>query len=55
VRYADEYHLRVGAGIVHDSDPDSEYEETLDKGRALVNAVDEALGARADLSVEGAR
>ncbi|WP_276271309.1 aminodeoxychorismate synthase, component I [Haloarcula litorea] len=55
VRYADEYHLRVGAGVVHDSDPDSEYEETLDKGRALVTAVDEALGRRADLSVEGSR
>jgi len=55
VRYADEYHLRVGAGIVHDSDPDREYDETLDKGRALVTAVDEALGRRADLSVEGTR
>ncbi|WP_254273920.1 aminodeoxychorismate synthase, component I [Haloarcula marina] len=55
VRYADEYHLRVGAGIVHDSDPDSEYDETLDKGRALVTAVDEALGRRANLSVGGSR
>jgi anthranilate synthase component 1 len=55
VRYADEYHLRVGAGIVHDSVPDREYQETLDKGRALVTAVDEALGKRADLSVEGAK
>ena len=53
VRYSDEYHLRVGAGIVHDSEPDREYEETLDKGRALLTAVDEALGNRADLSVEG--
>jgi anthranilate synthase component 1 len=52
VRYADEYHLRVGAGIVHDSDPDREYEETLDKGRALVTAVDEALGERAAFTVE---
>jgi len=55
VRYGDEYHLRVGAGIVHDSEPDREYEETLDKGRALVTAVDEALGNRADLSVEGVK
>lgn len=55
VRYADEYHLRVGAGIVHDSEPDREYDETLDKGRALVTAVDEALGNQADLSVEGSR
>lgn len=43
VRHAAEYHLRVGAGIVHDSDPDAEYEETLAKARALVSAVDEAL------------
>ncbi|MFC4358586.1 aminodeoxychorismate synthase, component I [Halobium salinum] len=51
VRHGEEYHLRVGAGIVHDSDPDREYEETLAKGRALVTAVDEALGERADLGV----
>ncbi|WP_224447479.1 anthranilate synthase component I family protein [Haloprofundus salilacus] len=43
VRYRDEYHLRVGAGIVHDSDPDREYEETLAKGQALVEAMDDAL------------
>jgi len=43
VRHADEYHLRVGAGIVHDSVPDREYEETMDKARALVTAIDEAL------------
>jgi anthranilate synthase component 1 len=52
-RYAEEYHLRVGAGIVHDSVPEQEYAETLDKARALVTAVDEALGRQADLAVEG--
>jgi anthranilate synthase component 1 len=52
VRHGEEYHLRVGAGIVHDSVPDREYEETLDKGRALVNAVDEALGERAAFTME---
>ncbi|MFB6235634.1 MAG: anthranilate synthase component I family protein [Halopenitus sp.] len=52
VRHAAEYHLRVGAGIVHDSDPDAEYEETLAKGRALVTAIDDALAA-SDLRVEG--
>jgi anthranilate synthase component 1 len=52
VRWRDQYHLRVGAGIVHDSDPDAEYDETLAKGRALVNAIDEALGDRGDLRVE---
>jgi anthranilate synthase component 1 len=52
VRYGEEYHLRVGAGIVHDSVPDREFEETLDKGRALVTAVDAALGDRAAFTVE---
>ena len=42
-RHEDRYFLRVGAGIVHDSDPEAEYEETLAKGRALVTAIDEAL------------
>ncbi|WP_435361105.1 aminodeoxychorismate synthase, component I [Haloarchaeobius sp. DFWS5] len=51
VRHRDEYFLRVGAGIVHDSVPEREYEETLDKARALVTAVDEALGDRAGLTV----
>jgi anthranilate synthase component 1 len=46
VRHADEYHLRVGAGVVHNSDPAAEYEETLDKARALVNAIDAALDDR---------
>jgi anthranilate synthase component 1 len=52
VRYAEEYHLRVGAGIVHDSEPEQEYAETLDKGRALINAIDAALGKQATLTVE---
>jgi anthranilate synthase component 1 len=52
VQYADSYHLRVGAGIVHDSDPGREYEETMDKGRALITAVDEALDRQTTLSVE---
>ncbi|WP_049922758.1 aminodeoxychorismate synthase, component I [Halopiger djelfimassiliensis] len=52
VRHADEYHLRVGAGIVHDSEPHREYDETLDKARALITAVDEALGERAAMALE---
>ena len=52
VRYDEEYHLRVGAGIVHDSVPDQEYDETLDKARALVTAVGDALGR--DVGVIGA-
>ena len=51
VRTGGEYHLRVGAGIVHDSDPEAEYEETLAKARALVRSVDDAL--ESDLAVEG--
>jgi para-aminobenzoate synthetase component 1 len=35
-------HFRVGGGIVADSDPEREWLETLDKGRALL----EVLGAR---------
>lgn len=54
VRHRDEYSLRVGAGIVHDSDPAHEYAETLDKARALVTAVDEALGNQASFAVETA-
>ncbi|MFC4436765.1 MULTISPECIES: anthranilate synthase component I family protein [Natrialbaceae] len=52
VCHADEYHLRVGAGIVHDSEPNREYDETLDKARALLTAVDEALGERAGIALE---
>ncbi|WP_227131659.1 aminodeoxychorismate synthase, component I [Halorubellus salinus] len=51
VRHGDEYHLRVGAGVVHDSDPEREYDETLDKARALLHAVDDAVAADADLTV----
>jgi para-aminobenzoate synthetase component 1 len=35
-------HLQVGAGIVHDSDPEKEYEETLHKAKALVQALKQA-------------
>ncbi len=40
----DTLHLQAGAGIVADSDPDREWEETLNKGRALIRAVAEASG-----------
>jgi anthranilate synthase component 1 len=52
VRHAEEYHLRVGAGIVHDSEPAREYAETLDKARALVRALDEALGEQAAMGLD---
>jgi len=42
-------HVQAGAGVVSDSDPASEYEETLNKARALLRAVQTvAGGARAD-------
>ncbi|PSP75463.1 aminodeoxychorismate synthase, component I [Halobacteriales archaeon QS_1_68_20] len=50
VRYADEYHLRVGAGVVDDSDPEREYDETLDKARALITALEDVT--ERDLAVE---
>jgi para-aminobenzoate synthetase component 1 len=31
--------FHVGGGIVADSDPESEYQETLDKGKALMEAL----------------
>jgi anthranilate synthase component 1 len=52
VHYDGEYRLRVGSGIVHDSVPEAEYRETLDKARALVTAVDEALGEQGSFAVE---
>nr|WP_283102308.1 aminodeoxychorismate synthase, component I [Haloplanus sp. XH21] len=52
VRHGDEYHLRVGGGVVHDSVPDAEYDETLAKAQALINAVDTALGDDAEMEVE---
>jgi len=36
-------HVQAGAGIVHDSDPAAEYEETMNKGRALFRAVAQAV------------
>jgi anthranilate synthase component 1 len=39
--------VQVGAGIVADSDPDREFQETLDKARALGRAVSMAEGREA--------
>jgi anthranilate synthase component 1 len=35
-------HVQAGAGIVADSDPQKEWEETMSKGRALISAVNSA-------------
>lgn len=37
-------HLQAGAGIVYDSDPDREYEETMNKAKAMFRAVEFAEG-----------
>jgi anthranilate synthase component 1 len=39
VMVGDRYHVQAGAGIVADSDPAREYQETLSKAQALVDAV----------------
>lgn len=36
----DTYHVQAGCGVVADSDPDKEYEETLNKARALITAIE---------------
>ncbi len=33
-------HVQAGCGVVADSDPDAEYEETLNKARALIAAIE---------------
>jgi anthranilate synthase component 1 len=35
-------HLQAGAGIVADSDPEAEYQETINKARAVVRAIEMA-------------
>jgi anthranilate synthase component 1 len=35
-------HLQAGAGLVADSDPATEYEETVSKARAVVKAIETA-------------
>ena len=36
-------HVQAGAGVVADSDPQAEYEETRQKARALFRAAEEAV------------
>jgi anthranilate synthase component 1 len=44
VMQGDTVHIQAGAGIVADSDPTREYHETLNKARALAEAVNTAEG-----------
>jgi hypothetical protein len=55
VRHRGHYSVRVGAGVVHDSDPDREYTETLDKARALTESVEAALERERDHDCDGDR
>lgn len=43
----DKLYVQAGAGIVHDSDPEAEYEETLNKARGMLRAVALARSAPA--------
>ena len=36
-------HIQAGAGIVYDSDPESEYEECQNKARAIIRAAEDAI------------
>jgi len=44
-----ELHIQAGAGVVHDSDPDSEWQETLHKARAVFRATQLAARGVDDL------
>jgi anthranilate synthase component 1 len=36
-------YVQAGGGVVYDSDPESEYQETVNKARALIRAAEEAI------------
>ena len=42
-------HVQAGAGIIHESVPELEYEETLNKSKALLKAIEEAEAPNAAL------
>ena len=42
----DRAHLHVGGGVVADSSPEAEYLESLDKAKAPLMALEEALAER---------
>jgi anthranilate synthase component 1 len=39
-------YTQAGCGVVYDSEPEREYEETMNKARALLKAIDQAEGTR---------
>jgi len=40
-------HVQAGAGIIHESVPELEYEETMNKSKALLKAIEEAEALKA--------
>jgi len=44
VKDGESYHLQVGGGVVHDSVPSEEYEETLQKAKGVLNALETGTG-----------
>jgi anthranilate synthase component 1 len=48
-------HIQAGAGIVADSEPEREYQETLNKARALAAAVELAEGRPGVVGVNGGK
>jgi anthranilate synthase component 1 len=36
-------YVQAGGGVVHDSEPEAEYQESLNKARALIRAAEEAV------------
>ena len=45
----DKIYVQAGAGLVYDSDPQREHEETVNKARAVLRAVQLARGAREEV------
>ena len=43
-------YFQLGGAIVYDSDPEAEYEETLTKGKALMQALQQSPGERTSAS-----
>src|SRR5690606_38960702 len=48
VTRGDSIYVQAGAGVVHDSVPEREYEETLNKARAVLRAVALARGEQVE-------
>jgi para-aminobenzoate synthetase component 1 len=46
---ADRAYFQMGGAIVYDSEPEAEYVETLDKGRAIFQAL--TLSSQADVEI----